>query len=467
MAIRMQEFASWDAGAERKQGEELDQLLRGDFSCIPAYLRVALPNTDLPVRKVPFVRRYAAELSGSYQRPVVRRFNTALAADLPQQAWQKLGEVYAAAKADRQLSILEQALWVQQSVGCLVMPAGMGVAFMPVSPWQMQVEVGNPLTPSDPASWRSVTIQVPEKIDAETGTVMYGSIYLTATEAWVRGGSKQRGLYQADGGHTYGAIPLAVVHAVDAVSGHVFPPVNEAAHNLQVALCLHEGETELVVRFSAWPQKVLEGATIAQMTENLQVGVEKIMCLIRSGDTSAPSPTLRVVQGQVPVTELNTYIEGRIKLYCAMLGIDPSAFLRVNTAVTVSARMFAEASRAELRNRVRPVLLDLEQQIARLVGWVVSQSGVVAIPWPALTVDIRWQDWAPAIDPVADATAAAAAAALGMDGPVDRVAMRDGLSRSAALAKVQETLAENRMLGIIPGGVETTTEPPTEDAVED
>lgn len=465
MDIRIQEFASWDAATERKQGEELDQLVRGDFACVKAYLDKALPNTPYQLRKVPFVRRYASELSGLYQRPVVRRFG---AAGLATESWQKLGTVYAGAKVDQKFATLEQALWIQQSVACLVLPVGMGARLMPLSPWQMQVDVANPLAPSDPASWRSVTVQVPIKVDAENGNVSYGTIYLTATEAWLQSGPSRTGLYQPDGGHTYGAIPLAVVHAVDPVDGHVWAPVNEAVHNLQLALCQHESEMEVVVRHSAWPQKVIENAGIQQQTETIQVGPDKVLCLTRSGDPTATGPTMRVVQGQLPVTELSGYIEGRIKLYCAMLGIDPSAFLRVNTAVTVSARMFADASRREMRDRVRPVLLDLEVQVARLCAWVVSTTGAVPMPWRDLTVAVRWQDWTPSVDVVADATAMTANAALGLDSPVDRVAMRDGLSRAAALAKVKATIAENRELGVIAGAAEPV-EPATveEDAVED
>jgi capsid protein len=193
------------------------------------------------------------------------------------------------------------------------------------------------------------------------------------------------------------------------------------------------------------------------MTEEIQVGPDKVMALIRSGDPSAPGPTLRVVQGQLPVAELGAYIEGRIKLYCAMLGIDPSAFLRVNTAVTVSARMFAEATRAEMRGRMRPTLLRLERDIARLVGWVVSTTGAVQMPWRELSVDVRWQDWTPSPDPVADASAQRMRMQLGLSSPVDEVAMAGGLSRSAALRKVQDNLAEARGLGLIPGYQEPAT----------
>lgn len=464
MGIRLQQFGSWAAETERQQSEELDQLLRGDFRCIAAYLRAAMPHTDHEVRKVPFVRRYASELSGLYQRPVVRRFLAPVTpAALPAAAWQKLATVYAESNADAAMSTAEQAIWVQQTQAMLVMPEGLGVRLRPVSPWQMSVKVADPLRASDPAGWASVEIQIPDKIDADSGTVTYGAITLTATEAWVATGGKRSGLYRPDGSHGYGRIPLAVAHVVDPVDGHPFAPVNEAVHNLQLALCQHESETELVVRHSAWPQKVLENAGINQATEEIQVGPDKVMCLTRSGDPSAPGATLRVVQGQLPVTELAAYIDGRIKLYCAMLGIDPSAFLRVNTAVTVSARMFADAARREMRDRVRPVLVRFERDIARLVGWVVGETGAVSIPWRMLEVDVRYQDWAPSPDPVGETTAITARVGLGLQSIVEEVAMREGVSTTSALAIVQRRLKESRELGLI---AEHVKEAPSEDRSE-
>lgn len=465
--IRLQQYGTWNASEARQQSEELDQLLRGDFRCIASYLRDAMPATEHQVRKVPFVRRYAAELSGMYQRPVVRRFQTAIGAPpMAQQVWQKLLAVYAEANADMAMATVEQALWVQQTMAVLVMPDGLGAKLRPVSPWQMAVKIADPLRASDPAGWASVEIQVPDRIDAENGTMTFGTIYLTATEAWVTTAGMRRGLYRPDGSHSYGRIPLAVAHMVDPIDGQPFAPVNEPVHNLQLALCQHESETELVVRHSAWPQKVIENATIAQMTETLQVGPDKVVALTRGGDPQAPSPVLRVVQGQLPVTELSGYIEGRIKLYCAMLGIDPSAFLRVNTAVTVSARLFADAARREMRDRVRPVLTRLERDVARLVGWVISETGAVQVPWRVLEVELRWQDWSAAVDPVAEATALRARMEIGIESPVDAVAMRDGISRTAALQKVTDTLAEVRMLGLVADPHEVAETPEVETAEE-
>jgi len=448
--MQLQQFTLWNVQDQQTQGAELDQLVRLDFSCIPSYLRSVLPNTEAQVRKIPFVARYATELGGLYQRPVVRRFQTPLASELPQEAWQKLGTVYTEAGVDAVMSVVETGLWLQQSFAAMVLPQGAGVTVVPISPWQMLPKVADALRAYDVNAWESVDIQIPDRVDNDTGTIVWNKITLTPTEAWRYTGGKKTGIYAADGSHPFGKIPLVLGHRVTPELGRCFAPINEPVHNLQIALCLLESETELVIRHAAWPQKVIINASVAQMTEQMQVGPDKVVALLRSGDPSAPGPDLKIVQGQLPVTELTGYLEARIKLYCAMLGIDPSAFLRVNTAVTVSARLFADATRRELRDRIRPVLERFERELARLTAQVLNLSGLVAIPVDTLQVQLRWQDWTAAVDPVGEAQALQQGVALGLRSIVDEVAQRDGLSTTAALAKVQANLAESRLLGIVP-----------------
>lgn len=447
--MQLQQFSLWNVTENQVQGAELDQLVRLDFSCIPGYLRDTLPNTDAPVRKIPFVARYAAELGGLYQRPVVRRFLTPLASDLPPEAWQKLGVLYDEARADAVMATVETGLWLQQSYASIVLPYGTGVQIVPLSPWQILPTIADAMRASDPSGWSSCDIQIPDRVDANTGTITYSRITLTASEAWRYNGGKKQGIYSADGSHPFGRIPIVVGHRVMPEMGRPFAPINEPVHNLQIALCLLEAETELVIRHAAWPQKVIINASVAQMTEQIALGPDKVIALLRSGDPTAPGPDLRIVQGQLPVTELTGWIEGRIKLYCAMLGIDPSAFLRVNTAVTVSARLFADATRRELRDRIRPVLERFERDLARLVAQVANLSGVVTLPVEQLLVSIRWQDWSASIDPVAEAQGLQQGVQLGMRSVVDELAQRDGLSTTAALAKVQANLAESRLLGLV------------------
>lgn len=447
--MQLQQFSLWNVTENQVQGAELDQLVRLDFACIPSYLQDTLENTDAPVRKIPFVARYAAELGGLYQRPVVRRFLTPLATDLPPEAWQKLGTLYDEARADAIMSTVETGLWLQQSFAAIVLPLGTGVQIVPISPWQILPKIADAMRASDPSGWESCDIQIPDRIDTVSGTITYSKITLTANEAWRYGGGKKTGIYAPDGSHPFGRIPIVLGHRVVPEMGRPFAPINEPVHNLQVALCLLEAETELVIRHAAWPQKVIVNASVAQMTEQIAMGPDKVIALLRSGDPTAPGPDLRIVQGQLPVTELTGWIEGRIKLYCAMLGIDPSAFLRVNTAVTVSARLFADATRRELRDRIRPVLERFERDLARLVAQVANLSGVVTLPVEQLQVTIRWQDWSASIDPVSEAQGLQQGVALGMRSVVDELAQRDGLSTSAALAKVQSNLAESRALGLV------------------
>ena len=450
MPISLTPLTLWDVNTQNEQGQELDQLVRLDFGCIPRYLRQHLPNTDAPLRKIPFVKRYCDELGGLYHRPVVRRFlSPADPQALPTAAWSKLGLAYEEAAVDAAMQVVEAGLWLHQSYAAMVLPQGQGVSILPLSPWQIEPTISDTLRAWDVHAWESCEIAVPDTIDADTGTVTWGTIYLSRTEAWRYNRGTKTGVYAADGSHPFGAVPLVLGHRTLPEMGRPFAPINEPVHNLQIALCLLEAETELVIRHSAWPQKVLVNASVAQMTEQLQVGPDKVVALLRSGDPSAPGPSLQVVQGQLPVTELTTWIEGRIKLYCAMLGIDPSAFLRVNTAVTVSARLFAHATRSEMRDRIRPVLERFERALARQVAAVLNLSGIVAIPVDTLTVELRWQEFSAGIDPVADTAALKASIELGLRSVVDEVAQRDGLSSNAARAKVTANLQEARDLGLV------------------
>jgi hypothetical protein len=113
--------------------------------------------------------------------------------------------------------------------------------------------------------------------------------------------------------------------------------------------------------------------------------------------------------------------------------------------------MFADAARREMRDRVRPILVRFERDIARLVGWVTGETGAVSIPWRLIEVDVRYQDWAPSPDPVGETTAITARVGLGLQSIVEEVAMREGVSTTSALAIVQRRLKESRELGLIAG----------------
>lgn len=416
----------------RQESRDLEALALGDFEPVRLAIRRLYPKTDLPLRAIPFVKRYVAELSGRYARPVIRRFRSAS----DPQGWQRLQALYADSDFDAAMDALERALLLQGSVLVLPMPDDTGRVRLEVcAPWQVEAQYTDPALADQPARWDSCRIQYPAQYAA--GQVVYGELYLSKTTATRTVGGQRVGLYDASGANLFGALPLVLVRIGDAYRGRWHGPVNQAVLNLQVALSAQVADNEHIVRHAAFPQKVIENAEPAQMTETVALGPDKVLTIVGTGG-AGPQPTLRVVQGQVPVTELATFLDNQIRLYCAMLGLDPSPFLRVNTAVTASARLFAAQDRAELRDRIKPTLLRAERDIARVLArWLGLAS-----PMPAdIAVDVTYTEPAIIADPLHDAQATELRARLGIEAPADVVARERGISRAEAARIVERNLA--------------------------
>lgn len=435
----------WDAVKFAEQSRHLDLLARGDFSPIQVYLDAAFPNTDLPIRAIPFVQRYVAELAGLYARPVVRRFFGTGLAD-PQ--WQKLQAVYTASQIDKALEKAEESVWTQNTLIAFVMPVSVGqVRLQQILPWQIEeIQTDDAMRADDPATWTRLDAQVP--ISVLHNQVVMGRLTLTRTKAVRIVDGLEVGIYAEDGSHPFGRVPVAVAHRITPDAGRSMAPANEAVLNLQVSMSLQEADNELIVRSCAWPQKWIKNATLQQMVETIVNGPDKFMALMRSGDPAAPSPELAVTQGQVPVAELVSFAEHKIRLYCAMLGLDPAAFLRVNTAVTAAARLFSAQDRAVVRNKILPVLARFETDVLHCVREVLELREPMRFPRD-LGVTASYQMAEPEPDPQSAAQALTAEIAVGVSSPADPVMRRDGVSRTEALKTAARNLAESRALGLV------------------
>jgi len=434
------------------RSRQLDLLARGDYSPIKDELALAYPNSDLPVRAIPFVQRYIAELSGLYARPVVRRFRPS---GQDQAVYSKLQAVYRASRIDRTLSVVEDALWAQNTVLLAVLPDGIGkVHVVPILPWQVeQVDIDDPLAAHDPRSWSRIVVAVPASVAA--GQVVMGRMTLSTTHAFRHVGGSKVGIYSEDGSHPFGTVPIIAIHRVQPDPGRWCSPVNEAVLNLQISLSLQAADDENIVRHCAYPQKVIKNAIVNQLVEHLTVGPDKIMTLIRGGNPEDPAPELVIVQGQVPVSELVSFAEHKIRLYCAMLGLDPSAFLRVNTSVTASARMFAHQDRQGLREKIYPCLADMENSLAKWVTAVLAIREPMAIP-ADLGAVVTFMVPQPSADPRAEAEASRTRLALGLASPAELLAKERGISITEATKIVKKNLEDAHALGLI------ATPPPTQ-----
>lgn len=454
---------TWNVLAFQRRSRQLSQLLRGDFSSIAAELARVFPNTDgLQERYVPLVQRYAHELSGLYARPVVRRFvdSTAATAD----PFVKLQAVYKASGIDRTLHQVHRGLLIQNTMIVAVLPSSLGrVRVQAFEPWLVNWTVGDPMRADDVQSAESVKLRVP--IKAAGNSIVYGDLVMTRDEIYLLRGGKHVPVYGTSTRNPFGKIPLVVLRGEDPQPGRPFAPVNEPLLTMALALCVSESDTELLVHTQSWGQKVLEGAQLAQQVEEMQVGPDKVLALYTM-DPTAPAPRLTIVQGQPPLAQITTWNEARLRLLCSMFDLSPDAFLKVNTAVTASARAFDARDRETAKARYEPVFVDAEQELAQLVAAVLNLTEPMQIPL-TVGVEIRYSSYDMPVDPLHEAQATQAEVGLGLISPVDLVADRDGITRVAARTKVENNLRERRELEALGMQVATGATPAAVGAVAD
>lgn len=451
--MQIGDLSIWNELQFKRCSRDLDLFSRGDYSPLSRYLREAYPNTDLPIRAVPFVQRYVAELAGIYSHAPIRRFGPFLA----EPVWQKLQAVYTASGIDQAGEESERHLWVQNCYLAVLLPDGIGkVREQPILPHQIvEIQIDDPLRADDPTSWSKLVASVP--MSSAGGQVINGLMTLTRSTATRQLGGKVVGLYSEDGSHPFGTLPVIGAYRVTPDAGRPLPPVNEAVLNVQVLLSTRAADDELIIRHCAYPQKVVTNGTLGMQTEMLEgLGPDSIY-MLPNMDAAGNGPDLKVVQGQVPVSELVAYAEHQVRLYTSLLGLDPSAFLRQGgVAVTAEARLFTAQDRKSLRDRIIPTLIRLERSRLKMLVAVLALREPMAIP-SDVSVDVTYYDDTPTAGRQSEAQALAIEIPLGVSSPVDVVMARDGVSRAVALETVKRTLAELRELGLLAVPAEKVT----------
>jgi hypothetical protein len=437
----------WDLASYRQQSRDLESLAASDYSCLQRYIAARYPNTDgLDPRKIPFIEKYLDELAGRYARRVVRRFR-----GVDQTVWTALTETYRDSNIDAALAEAERQLWLQNFV--LLVPEIVGpgqVHVHVIRPWQIvDIVSRDPARITDPRAWSRIEIEVPSAV--VLGQAIMGQMVLTPTEATRTVGGDVRGMFGAGASHDFGAVPVVVLRRREPPVGRWAPAVNEAALDLQVALSLAIANDDLIIDHCAWPQKVLAGVDHTNQVIEAQIGPEKIVVL-KSGGANGTAPTMGVVQGQVPVTELSNWLETQIRIYCSMLGISPDAFIKTNTSVTAAARLFSAAERKVKRDELVPVFERGETELGRIVAWARNKVSAVQIDRRALVVETTWQEPSPPIDPVQSATATEKRLTLGLDSVDEVVAAERGISVAQAGKLVDAALKRNRAAGVAAGG---------------
>lgn len=429
----------------RNRSRQLDELLRGDYRSISEELRKAFPKTvGIQERYVPLVQRFAHEQSSAlYARPIVRRFGDAT---LPSAAFQKLRSIYAESRIDVTMLHAHRELLIQQTVILVPMRGRNGkFHWHTFSPWQFDIEYGDMLHAYDLQAAKSISMKVP--VQNEAGAVVFGKMYLSATEAWYEDG--KGGVLPLIGNsiqHTLGMIPAVGIRAEDPMPGRYEAPINDAILNAAIALMISESDTELLVHTQAWGQRVLEGAQLGQMVEEMQVGPEKVLALY-SMDPTAPSPTLKIVQGQPPLSQITAWNESRLRLLCSMFDLSPDAFLKNNTSTTASARAADARDRVDAAQRFIPIFEVAEGEMLRLMIKIMNLTDPLQLP-EDIDVRLRFAKFLPYADPLHEAQAVQLQIQSGTLSPVEYLMSRDGLSREGARARIRQNIEEINALGL-------------------
>ena len=434
---------TWDQDALRRKSLKLAKLLRNDFSDIAAELAAVFPNTcGLQERYVPLVSRVAHELSGLYARPVVREFKSATGDA------SGFVDVYKRLRFDRFLHDVHRQLLVQHTIVVVALPGPRpgDVRLSAFAPWQIEWDTADLQFAHDLDSARKLTLSVP--VEQKANLLVFGQLVLTPTEAYKVVGGVRQPVYGATTANPLGRIPAVVLRLEEPLAGRWASPVNEALLAMTIALCVSESDTELLVHTQAWGQKVIKNAQVAQQVEELRVGPDKLLALVNQ-EPGSIGPELAIVQGQPPLAQITGWNESRLRLLCSMFDLSPDAFLKVNTAVTASARAYDARDREESKDRVLPLFADAENDLARLIAETHNLRAVGKLPTDVTVTCQYTQGEQPPADPLHEAQALAQEVALGVKSRVELIARRDGLTYAEAFAKVKRNLDEARALGIV------------------
>lgn len=440
---------TWNVVEFRLRSRQLAQLMRNDFSSIKAELAKAFPKTaSIQERYVPFVWRYAHELSGMYSMAVLRNFvNRASANTDP---FIKLKDVYQRSDVDRFLHNVHRKLLVQNTIIVTARPipgVPNKVRLYAFEPWQVDVTPDDAMDAGDLTAAKMVRLQVP--IDASydaLATVVYGTLVMTPQEIYIDGPGGKKPFIGNSTVNPFGRIPVIVLRGEDPLPGRWCAPLNEAVLKMAIALCLTESDTELLVHMQAWGQKVIKNAQPGQLVDEMQVGPDKVLALVNMDMSGGAGPELAIVQGQPPIAQMTNYQESRLRQMCSMLDLAPDAFMKVNTSVTGDARDADSDERDDAKQRYAGIFLAAEQELVELIGDCLNLQGAVKIP-KGTTVELQYTD--PDFGSGKDAQGEVE---LGLTCPQEILATRKGMTLKAATDKVQANLDATRKAGVVFSG---------------
>lgn len=449
---------SRDLQLMRQRSERLDLALAGDFTWLQEELSKQFEDTThLTAHPYNIPRRVADMFARHYRlQPVQRLFTASERVDFA-----KLKEVYARSGIDAAMLQIHRHLVIQQSQYVVVVPDSVRkVRLLRFSPWQVQIEPGNPLFADDIAHAKEVRLLV-EVARVSTGyqeLSHYGEIVITQTEAWIEGADpngktptvnktslyhpETNGTDAPDYSHPWaaeGRCPVWVIRSEDPHLGTSIPPVDEPLYHITTAFGIRVGDLAHVLHFQGHGQAVIEHQSPGGTTDNDQIrlGADKVLH-INEGVFKIASP-------QAMVGEYTSFLEALLRWYALTSGIDQDQFMKAATARTAVSRRFDRLDRAEKRHDYAQLFHAFEGVIARAIVRVLNMSEQPLLP-EDVRVQVTFRDPPEPADPQAEVQARTMGYNAGELSRADYLAERDNLPRDRALEKVARNLAEQKLL---------------------
>lgn len=422
------------------QSVALDQLLRGDYSCVVAAQDREYPNAErMRPRFLPLVQRWTDEVATAYDRSPLRTF-----AGVAEVETAKLADVYKRSQVDLAMREALRKLVSQNTVLVLPFPRDLRtVALQSFCPYEFEVTIGRPLFADDIQFASRVCLRVP--VESQEGRPCFGKLVLQRDVAYIENDKGERhSPYNIDPANLvnpWGALPVVVLRTQPPPRGEFCAQVDQGLLGETIAICLGHAGTDQTIKYSGFPQRIIEHGENANVTKEdlsgLPIGPEHWVALPNGAKLSA-------IHTQSQVAEFDNHLELNLKTFSVLRGLPPDWFLKQYTNIQSKALDRHDGRQRRLRYQT-----PLELAEAELVGWVARMTNLrdeVQVG-DNVGVTLSWAEWEVDADPQAAVQARAGAYKAGEDSPVRYVARRDNITEAEARVRVAANLADASLGG--------------------
>jgi hypothetical protein len=427
-SYRLQPTTLWlDRLAFREQSKILEQFHRRDFSYIRRELRRIAPRScdRMVSHNVPFVARYAEELSQHYVRPPVRKW-----VGVPDASSEELKRIYKGLRIDRFMLRLHEVLMVQRTVVVVALPNRRGgLTLWMLAPHSVEVDP-DPTDPESLSSALAIRCKIP--VLERDDVIQYGILEMTPRKISLRGADGfERGVWAPDMRNPFRAYPAFAVRLGIPQAGDFFCPAPEDLLQTQVALNIALTLSDWIGRYQSWGQAVVTGMKKAD-AEKWTVGPDTILGL-EEGET------FDYKQAQATLEQYLKSTRAFLEYTLSLNNISPDLLLK-GRSLTALARQMDMLDRETSRARQEEELRGAEQGLYSLIRDAYEVLGMpLELPRDSY-VEVTYAKPMAPVDPLHDAQAAAIRREAGLESAAEQLAKE----RNVSLEDAQEIVERNR-----------------------